>query len=135
MDKSPPNAGYYLQELIPENGFIHNSSVNSRKTNFIRTCRLALIEGNLLVAMTPDESFSPSLFTFHSSLAAITTTSTYIFMDSAALQVALRLAYNPPRTLPFTSTTPFQANFRVRTIQELSRQAMDRGAKCDHLCV
>jgi hypothetical protein len=31
----------------------------------------ALIEGNLQVAMKPDESFSPSLFTFHSHFAAI----------------------------------------------------------------
>jgi hypothetical protein len=32
---------------------------------------LALAEGNQQVAMTPDESLSPSLFTFRSRFAAI----------------------------------------------------------------
>jgi hypothetical protein len=32
---------------------------------------LALIEGNLQIATKPDESFSPSLFTFRSDFAAI----------------------------------------------------------------
>jgi hypothetical protein len=48
-------------------------SVNSHGTNFIRTWRaaLVLIEGNQQFATNPDESLSPSLFTFRSHFAAI----------------------------------------------------------------
>lgn len=49
-----------------------NLSVNSRRTNFIRTCwSLALIEVSQQVATKPNESFSRSLFTFRSHFAVI----------------------------------------------------------------
>jgi hypothetical protein len=41
---------------------------------------LALIEGNQLVATKPDESLSPSLFTFRSHFAAIYHHWYYVFM-------------------------------------------------------
>src|SRR5215510_1639465 len=48
-----------------------NISVNSRKTNLIRTCRSSRIEGIQQITMKRDESISPSLFTFLSHLVAI----------------------------------------------------------------
>jgi hypothetical protein len=63
---------------------------------------LALIEGNQLVATTPDESLSLSLFTFHSHFASIHPDEYYIFTTarrrsewceiSAPKQISDRLA-------------------------------------------
>jgi len=48
-----------------------NPSINSHGINFINLPELALIEGNQQFATKPDESLSPSLFTFRSHFAAI----------------------------------------------------------------
>ena len=56
----------WTPDAVPEHAKV--SGQNQLHQNFPE---LALIEGNPQVTMKPDESFSPSLFTFHWHLAAI----------------------------------------------------------------
>jgi hypothetical protein len=60
------------KDLAPRGGFEPPTfRLTAEKPTSSELAGLALIEGNLQVAMKPDESFSPSLFTFHSHFAAI----------------------------------------------------------------
>jgi hypothetical protein len=53
---------------------------------------LAIIEGNQQIATKPDESFSPSLFTFRSHFAAIHRHWYYVFMTARTFTDADRFS-------------------------------------------
>jgi hypothetical protein len=62
---------------------------------------LALIEGNQQVAIKPDESLSPSLFTFDSHFAAIHRYYHYEFMTAHNLRApALQAEWRAPPKKP-----------------------------------